>query len=230
MVWVHVHSLRPAGRDAPAASCPCPWARGLGFLGEAAWEQGPLFKERQGGGRLSTQRSGPKERKRIGQWHDICEVARLADRFLLQMGQAEGSISPGVWAQGRGAGHSGPHLWGHSLSMPPSPPQLPQVLVRKGLSGCYFLILPSPFFLSPLQKHDGKPRVSVPWPFWEHSVQLPVHIGPAACLWSGSRGSSNKIRGFPSTYVARSWKQGPWPPQLQSLGEHRVPQMLVSTL
>lgn len=142
MVWVHVHSLRPAGRDAPAACCPCPWARGLGFLGEAAWEQGLLFKERQGG-RLSTQKSGPEERKRIGQWHDICEVARLADRFSLQMGQAEGSISPGVWAQGRGAG---PHLLGHSLSMPHSHPQLSQVPVRKCFSGCYFLILPSPFF------------------------------------------------------------------------------------
>lgn len=145
MVWVRVHSLRPAGRDAPAASCPCPWARGLGFLGEAAWEQGLLFKERQWG-RLSTQKSGPEERKRIGQWRDICEVACLADRFLLQMGQAEGSISPGVWAQGRGAGHSGPHLWGHSLSMLHSLPQLSLVLVRKCFSGCYFLILPSPLF------------------------------------------------------------------------------------
>lgn len=170
------------------------------------------FLRRDKWGRLSTQRSGPKERKRIGQWHDICEVARLADRFLLQMGQAEGSVSPGVWAQGRGAGHSGPHLWGHSLSMPPSLPQLPRSL--SGKASLVVLFCPSPFFLSPLQKHDGKPRVSVPWPFWEHSVQLPVHAGRAACLWSGSRGSSNKIRGFPSTYVGRSWKQGPWPPQL----------------
>lgn len=113
------------------------------------------------------------------------------------------------------------HLPGHSLSMPPAGCPRPQVLavsVRQHFHACYFLSLTSPllfFFLKkeenvlfpPLQKHDGNPHVSVPWPFWERSVQLPVYAGPAACLWSGSQGHPHKTWGCPSTYVKRSWKE-----------------------
>lgn len=119
-----------------------------------------------------------------------------------------------------------------SASMPPVGCPRPQVLavfVKKHLHVCYFLSLTPPFFLkkeknvlfSPLQKHDGNPHVSVPWPFWERSVQLPVYAGPAACLWSGSQGHPNKTWGFPSTYVKRSWKEVPLPPQPQASGEHK---------
>lgn len=125
-----------------------------------------------------------------------------------------------------------PHLFGHSLSMPPADCPRPQVLavfVKQHFHAYYFLSLTPLFFLKkeknvlfpPLQKHDGNPHVSVPWPFWERSVQLPVYTGPAACLWSGSQGHPHKTWGCPSTYVKRSWKEGPLPPQPQASGEHQ---------
>ena len=49
VVSVQVHSLRPAGRDAPVFSCPCLWVGGLAPLGpglswwEAAWGAGPAL-------------------------------------------------------------------------------------------------------------------------------------------------------------------------------------------
>lgn len=197
-------SLPEAGREGcPSGQLPSPSARRLSFLGEAAWKQVPLSR-RDNGGSIHSDQDLKKERE--CQWCDIYKGAHLSD------------ASASLWCKG---GHPSPlqgllPLWAQSQHAGCPRPQVLAVFVKKHFRACYFLSLTPPFFLkkeknvllSPLQKYDGNPHGSAPWPFWERSVQLPVYAGPAARLWSGSQGHPNKTWGFPSTYVKRSWKEG----------------------
>lgn len=157
---------------------PAALAHGLG--GWASWGRLPgnracFLRRDNGGGCPLRNQDLRKERELVNGVTSVRWPASLTDSFY-RWGRQR-APSP----QERGRAFRPPPLGAQSqyASQPPTavPGSCQEMLLWLLFSNS---ALP-PFFLSPLQKNDGKPRVSVPWPFWEHSVQLPVLARRPAC-------------------------------------------------
>lgn len=169
-----------------------PWARsGLagGFLGSQAgfgsggdWPSVPprqdqdLRKEREwvSGGLWGRPLMQPR------QGWPPCRRRRDAlpePRSQMEGGQAV--EEPPAPASRRGVSRPQPRTQGPSQHHPFPWPPVFQAISRAATVWKHFLVFSNSVllkkaFLPPLQKYDRKPQASVPWPFWEHCIQLPV--------------------------------------------------------